>query len=196
MFKKDDKDNKDTKSNETDDEAVSRAPRASRDPERRTYDRASFRRPNDLSFPPALVEFMEADGYYMYWASVVDAKTKQFTNEKVNHYLSLGGQLVTAQEVKSIDPTFLSGLTKYNYQEEWADEDDRGGLDGIRKEHLVLLKIPVEYRDFRKTENRRTVEDQLAAAQQEYKKSSDDAIVKDFKHGSSNLKLKEGFFED
>jgi hypothetical protein len=199
MLGKNDKENKDAKSNESseEEEVVSRAPRASRDPARRTYDRASFRKPHDLSFPEALIKYMEEEGYFLRWAAIVDAKTKQFTNEKLNHYLSLGGELVTAREIKESAPEFLSGLTKYRYEEEWADlEDERNSVEGIRKEHLVLIKLPIAYRDFRQEENRRTVEDQLAAAQQEYKKSSDDTIVNKFDHGSSNLKLKKGFFED
>jgi hypothetical protein len=202
-FKKKDKDT-DTTDTEVQQEAspqeeketVSRAPRASRSESRKKFDRDSFRRPNDLSFPEEMKDYFEKEGYFLRWVAVVDAKTKAFSNSRINFYMSLGGDLVTAQDIKNTDPTFLSGMTKYSYQEEWADiEDDRNSQEGIRKEHLVLMKIPVEYRDYRQEENRSLVSDQLSTAQQEYKKN-DDAFVKDFKHGSSHLKVKEGFFKD
>lgn len=185
-----------TPTTETQEEEVSRDPRASRTSTRKKFDRDSYRRPNDLSIPKELAEFFEKDGYFTRWVSVVDAKTKEYTNARINHFLSLGGDLVTAQEIKSIDPAFLSGLTKHSYREEWAEEgDDRNSMVGIRKEHLVLMKIPVEYREYKQEENEKLVKDQLATAQQEYKRN-DDAFVKDFSHGSTNLKLKEGFFKD
>lgn len=194
---KKDKDNTtETAAEKTSEEKVDRAPRASRSSDRRKFDRDSYRRPHDLSFPPELKEAIEAEGDYLYWVAVVDPKTKQFTNARVNHFLSLGGALVTAKDIKDIDPTFLSGLTKYAYREEWADEDDtRGDVEAIRKEHLVLMRIPLEYSEFKTEENRKLVSDQLATAQQEYKRN-DDAFVKDFKHGSTNLKLKGEFFSD
>lgn len=177
-------------------ETVSREPRASRTSNRKKFDRNSFRRQNDLNLPQELKDYYEAEGYFLRWVAVVDAATKEYTNSRVNHFMSMGGDLVTGKEIKSVDPTFLSGLVKYNYQEDWAeDEDDRYEATGVRKEHLVLMKIPVEYRDYKMEENRRLVNDQLSAAQQEYKKNSD-TFVKDFKHGASNLKVKEGFFKD
>lgn len=175
-------------------ETVDRSPRASRSSDKKTFDRATFRRPNDLKIPEALEKAFEDRGYYLYWVSVVDNKSKSFDNSKLNYYLSIGGDLVTAKEIKDIDRTFLAGLTQYAYREEWADENERGDMHGIRKEHLVLIKLPLEYREFKREENRTLVKDQLATAQHEYKQK-EDAFVKDFKHGSSNLKLKKGFFE-
>ena len=188
---------KETKTTKVQEENVSRAPRAARSSQRKKFDRDSFRRPNDLSIPEELKAYFEAEGYFLRWVSVVEPKTKVFTNAKINYYLSMGGDLVTAKEIKeNVDMSFLSGLTKYTYQEEWADdEDERNMMDGIRKEHLVLMKIPLEYRDFRQEENRKLVKDQLATAQQDYKRN-DDAFVNNFDHGSTNLKLKEGFFKD
>lgn len=192
-FKKKDKQ---TEEETTQEETVDRSPRAARSSNRKKFDRNSFRRPNDLSIPAELDKYMRAEGYYLYWVSVVDAKTKQFTNAKINYYLSVGGDLVTAKEIKEVDASFLSGLTKYAYQEEWADEgDDRYSMDGIRKEHLVLMKLPLEFGEYKQEQNRKLVKDQLETAQMEYKKN-DNAFVEDFKHGSSQLKLKEGFFKD
>lgn len=182
----------DTKDN-TEEVAVSRSPRAA------PMARAGYRDPNSIEIPLEMAKAFEKDGYFLRWVRIVDAGTKQATNERVNYFLTIGGEIVTPQEIKKIAPSFLTGLTKYEYREDFVDEDDdrgRGGAAGIKKGQLMLMKIPLEYRTHKQKENREMVEEQLTAAQHEYKREGgSDVFVEKFKHGQTRVQVKGDFFE-
>lgn len=174
-------------------EVISRAPRSN------VQARARARDPNSIEIPLDLERAFKQQGYKLRWVRIVDARTKQSTNERVNFFLTIGGDIVSPQEIKKMDATFLTGLTKYDYREDFADEDDdrgKGSVSGIKKGDLLLMKIPLDYVQERLEANREMVEEQLTAAQHEYKRNGGaDVFVDKFKHGRARVQVQEGFFE-
>ena len=133
---------------------------------------ATRRNPDDLSIPQVIIDYFKKQGYSLRWVTVVDAGTKTFSNRRINQFISVGGDLVTAKDIKQVDSSFLQGMVKYDYREEFADDDDsaRGNQQGIRKGDLILMKIPVEYAKAKRQDISDTVNEQLNSSKKEYLK--------------------------
>lgn len=175
-------------------EVVSRAPRSN------VAARAKYRDPNSIEIPQEVAEAFKRQGFKLRWVRIVDSRTKQATNERVNYFLTIGGDIVTPNEIKQLDSSFLTGLTKYDYREDFADEADderaKGGIVGIKKGDLMLMKIPLDYIEDKQANNREMVEEQLTSAQHEYKRNGgEDVFVEKFKHGRARVQIEEGFFK-
>lgn len=172
---------------------------ASRAPRSNIAARARFKDPNTLDIPKEVSKHFESEGFRLRWVRMVDPATKQATNERINYFLTIGGDIVAPNDIKKLDPTFLTGLTRYEYREDFADEDDdrgRGAISGIKKGDLLLMKLPVDYLDEKQEMNLEMVEEQLTSAQHEYKRNGgEDVFVEKFKHGRARVQVKEGFFE-
>lgn len=155
---------------------------------------------NTLEIPKDITEYYKGIGYKLYWANVVDAKTRAFTAERLNYFISVGGSLVTSKELKQINSPYLNGLLKFTFSNEFADEDDdvvddrKSEFEGVRKGSSVLVKLPLEYSEVKQQMNRETVQQQLDSAKQEHKKNPD-AFIKEFKHSKDNVRLRKGFYE-
>lgn len=177
----------------TEEDAVDRSSRISPNTTRSAS--ATRRNPNDLSIPQVIVDYFKKYGYSLRWVSVVDATTKSFSNSRVNHFISIGGDLVTAKDIKAVDSSFLQGMVKYDYREEFADDEDlsRGNQQGIRKGDLVLMKLPMEYVKSLREDNARTVQDQIATTKKDYLKRG--LEVKQYKSKSGVQQVNGNFFD-
>lgn len=157
---------------------------------------ANRRNPDDLSVPQPIQEYFRKQGYSLRWVSVVDIATKTFSNKRINQFITIGGDLVTAKEIKEVDSSFLQGMVKYDYREEFADEEDeaRGHQQGIRKGDLILMKLPMDYINARKQENADTVREQMASSTKEHLKRG--LEVKSYRSKSGVQQVSGSFFND
>jgi hypothetical protein len=156
---------------------------------------ATRRNPDDLTVPEMITEYFKKQGYSLRWVAVVDAGTKSFTNKRVNQFIAIGGDLVTAKEIKQLDSSFLQGMVKYDYREEFADDEDlsRGSQQGIRKGDLILMKLPLDYINSRRQEISDTVNEQIQSSQKEYLKRG--LEVKQYKSKTGVQQVSGSFFD-
>ena len=156
---------------------------------------ATRRNPDDLAIPQQIAQYFEKQGYALRWVAVVDIGTKSFTNKRVNQFIAIGGDLVTAKEIKQLDSSFLQGMVKYDYREEFADDEDlsRGSQQGIRKGDLILMKLPLDYTKAKRAEIASTVEEQINTTKKEHLKRG--LEVKQYKTKSGVQQVSGSFFE-
>lgn len=147
------------------------------------------RNPEDLQIPGPIADFFNKQGYSLRWVSVVDNQTKSFSNKRVNQFITIGGDLVTPADIKRVDSSFLQGMVKYDYREEFADDDDseRGNQIGIRKGDLILMKLPLDYIEQRREDNAQMIQDQINSSSKEYLKRGLDVKALKTKKGLQNV---------
>lgn len=158
--------------------------------------KAAFRNPYSTDIPDEIKEAFARKGYSLRWVRVVDAKTKTVDHERIHKFLSIGGEIVTADEMRSIDKNFLVGLTKHTFREEFIDEEEqsaRGSAIGMRKGDLILMKLPMEYIEDKRAYNIEAVEETLKAKQQVYKERTGGTY--DINMSSGNVNLGKEFFD-
>jgi hypothetical protein len=134
--------------------------------------KAVFRNPFDTTIPEAIEQSFRAKGFSLRWVRVLEPTTKMPDHHRVNTFLAIGGSLVTADQIKSIDRGFLSGMVKYQYTEDFADELDareRGSSSGIRRGDLVLMQLPLEYTEEKRKYNEQLSRERLTSNQRTYK---------------------------
>lgn len=156
---------------------------------------ATRRNPDDLSIPTMIIEYFKKQGYSLRWVAVVDAATKTFSNKRINQFITVGGDLVTAKEIKQLDSSFLQGMVKYDYREEFADDEDesRGSQQGIRKGDLILMKLPLDYTNAKRQDLAQTTQDQINSSKKEYLKRG--LEVKDYRTKGGVQQVSGSFFE-
>lgn len=156
--------------------------------------RTGYRTANALNFPPEMLAKYRNAGWDLRWALCVDYKTRQFTNARINELMQRGAEIVSPNEIKKLDPNFLIGLTNYDFREDFADDDDRarGSMQAVRKDDLILMRIPLAHLEQQAAMNKRLVGEQLASSQRQAREDGLDILVN--KHGSSHVKVQDGFF--
>lgn len=134
--------------------------------------RASFRSMGSLQIPETLVSHFEEKGYRLRWVRCIEPKMRQFDNSKISYILDVGGDFVTPKELRAIAPSFMSGLTRYDFKDDMAfEEDTTRDATGVRYLDVVLMKLPIEYLEERQSAIQENTAAQLESAFQHTKKS-------------------------
>lgn len=156
--------------------------------------RAAARTRDSLEIPQEITEYYDRMGYTLRWVSITNAQKMQ-SNERINYFITVGGSIVTPQEVRALNPAFLSGLTPYEYREDFLLEDDRakGSMLGIKKGTLVLMKLPKEYREMKIQDSEEAVKGLLYSTQREYLRQGGE--VKNIKVQSGLMNTGKDFFK-
>lgn len=160
--------------------------------------RASYRFADSLDIPENISKFYEEQGFRLYWVRCIDPKTRTFDTARISQKMSVGGAVVTPQEIKLIDPTFLlNGASRFQFSDEFGfgEEDQRTTYTGIRKSDVVLMKIPIEWDNERRAYKNNQASEALDAQPRRIK--ADGGIIESLKFGTDKIKLKKGesFFE-
>ncbi len=153
---------------------------------------AAYKSPYDLNFDPRVENYFKELGYGLRWVRCT--KGGVGSNERINYYRAVGGELVTPEEVKKIDPAFLAGLTPFRYRDEFFDEDARDDRVAIQKGDLLLMKIPLEYGEARRQEQMQSLADKLNDTKVRYRTETGGAIKSDFRIGSHSGSTISSFF--
>lgn len=173
---------------------VTRSGSQERAPRSVTSIRAAARNRDSLEIPQEITAYYDKMGYTLRWVSTTNSSKIQ-SNERINYFIAVGGAIVTPQEVRALDPTFLSGLTPYEYREDFLTDEDRskGSTLGIKKGTLVLMKLPKEYREMKQQDSEEAVRGLLYSTQREYLRQGGE--VKDMKIKSGLVNTGRDFFK-
>lgn len=135
--------------------------------------KAAYRNPYNTEIPKEIEKFFRSRGYTLRWVRVIHPKLKMPDHERVNYFLAIGGQLVTADDIRKIDPTFLANMTKYEYQDDFIEENNRGSTMGVKRGDLVLMQLPVAYTEEKRKDTERLMREQLRSTQREYQNETE-----------------------
>lgn len=125
--------------------------------------RASYRTMGNLQIPEQLEAYYKEKGFKLRWVRCIDPKTRGFDNSKATFILDIGGGFVSPKELRSIAPSFMAGLTRYDFTDDMAfEEDEKRDATGVRYIDVVLMKLPIDY-----VEERQAVIDEQTQAQLE-----------------------------
>lgn len=125
-----------------------KAVRATRKIDRKS--RANARALGSLQVPEAVESHFYEKGYKLRWVRCIEPKMRTFDNSNVSYILDIGGEFVTPQEIRSIDPSFMTGLGRFDFTDDMAfSEDEKRDATGIQYNDVVLMKIPKDYLDER-----------------------------------------------
>jgi len=178
---------KDTRSTTTKERAV------------RTAERATYRAPGSLEIPDSIKKHFKGLGYDLFWVRCIDPKTRMFDTSRVSSKMSIGGSVVTPTEIREVEPSFLQGgFSRFQFSDDFGfDEgDDRQQFTGIRKDDVVLMKIPSDWVEERQQHKNALAADSLAALPNKVR--TDGGSVKKMEFGSAGVRVNKGdsFFEN
>jgi hypothetical protein len=134
--------------------------------------KVGYRSPDDISIPKEVEEAFSKQGYSLRWVRIIDPRTRMIDHSRINYFVSNGGLLVTANEIKKVDRSFLGHMLKYTYVEEFADEEEtaeRGGQLGLRRGDVVLMKLPREFVDEQRADLAKQNADNMRAIEDTHK---------------------------
>lgn len=159
--------------------------------------RMDLRNQTALDIPKEVMDVFSAYGWNLYWARVIDPKTKQGTNERINYFKSLGGQLVHPAMLLDIAGDvpqardLLRRLTSHTYRETFADsfektEEGGEGLEevgealeetALRIDSMVLMMVPKAVREQKQKQIAREQQERMSVTQRKYKENTGDGTV-------------------
>ena len=134
--------------------------------------RANYRAMGTLQIPEAIEAFYKEKGYKLRWVRCIDPKTRGFDNANLAYILDIGGDIISPKELRQIDPSFMAGLTRFDFTDDMAfEEDEKRDATGVRYTDVVLMKLPLEYLEERQAAIDEQTQAQLESAFQHTKKA-------------------------
>lgn len=147
-----------------------KAVRAQRKTER--VSRANYRAMGSLQIPEQLEAYYKEKGFKLRWVRCKEPKLRQFDNSKISFMLDIGGEFVSPKEVRAIAPSFMAGLTRYDFTDDMAfEEEEKRDATGVQYMDVVLMKIPMDYLEERREAIDEQTQAQLKSAFQHTKKA-------------------------
>ncbi len=156
--------------------------------------RTPYRPVSPLKIPEHVRNHFRELGFELTWVRCIDPKTRTFDSSRIAMKYEIGGGVVTPEEMKAVDTSFLLGKVKYTYSDEFGFSDEQRAPEfGIRSDDSVLCKVPVEWHEARRQEREDAANLELRTLPDKIRKNGGEVQKMEF--GSSKLRGKgESFF--